>query len=32
VSLEHQAQRAADLPWRMLECFVIDRLDYKLPV
>ncbi len=32
IHLEHQAQRAADLPWRMLEYFVIDRRDYKLPV
>jgi hypothetical protein len=32
IHLEHQAQRAAYLPWRMLEYFVIDRREYKLPV
>ena len=32
IHLEHQAQRAADLPWRMLEYFVLDRRDYRLPV
>lgn len=32
IRLEHQAQRAADLPWRMLEYLVIDRRKYRIPV
>ncbi len=32
IHLEHQAQRASDLNWRMLEYFVLDRREYMLPV
>ncbi len=32
IHLEHQAQRGADLAWRMLEYVVLDRRDFGLPV
>lgn len=32
IHLEHQAQQAADLSWRMLEYLVLDQRDYNLPV
>jgi hypothetical protein len=32
IHLEHQAQPAPDLAWRMLEYLILDRRDYGLPV
>ncbi len=32
IHLEHQAQRRADLAWRVLEYVVLDRRDFGLPV